>query len=144
MLYLILILDISVGYSTLQDGIPKTEGNGSATELLPQTHKEQVQQDFLGKMQDLPEETSLEQQEYLWVPKERLCWVSPEMPANMARVPAISKHKAFSDSSQMTPRITDARTRGKEARYLIDIMWQHCVAQVCLNQFPIRSPWVNA
>nr|XP_025146451.1 ankyrin-2 isoform X25 [Bubalus bubalis] len=56
--------DISVGYSTLQDGIPKTEGNGSATELLPQTHKEQVQQDFLGKMQDLPEETSLEQQEY--------------------------------------------------------------------------------
>ena len=57
--------DISVGYSTLQDGIPKTEGNGSATELLPQTHKEQVQQDFSGKMQDLPEETSLEQQEYL-------------------------------------------------------------------------------
>ncbi|XP_044802055.2 ankyrin-2 isoform X30 [Bubalus bubalis] len=56
--------DISVGYSTLQDGIPKTEGNGSATELLPQTHKEQVQQDFSGKMQDLPEETSLEQQEY--------------------------------------------------------------------------------
>ncbi|XP_055443980.1 ankyrin-2 isoform X13 [Bubalus kerabau] len=56
--------DISVGYSTLQDGIPKTEGNGSATELLPQTHKEQVQQAFLGKMQDLPEETSLEQQEY--------------------------------------------------------------------------------
>jgi hypothetical protein len=44
------------------------------------------------------------------------------MPANMARVPAISKHKAFSDSSQMTPLITNARTRGKEARYLIDIM----------------------
>ncbi|XP_070228073.1 ankyrin-2 isoform X15 [Bos mutus] len=56
--------DISVGYSTLQDGIPKTEGDGSATELLPQTQKEQVQQDFSGKMQDLPEESSLEQQEY--------------------------------------------------------------------------------
>ncbi|XP_070308441.1 ankyrin-2 isoform X40 [Odocoileus virginianus] len=56
--------DISVGYSTFQDGIPKTEGDGSATELLPQTHKEQVQQDFSGKMQDQPEESSLEQQEY--------------------------------------------------------------------------------
>ncbi|XP_060272725.1 ankyrin-2 isoform X26 [Ovis aries] len=56
--------DISVGYSTFQDGIPKTEGDGSATELLPQTQKEQVQQDFSGKMQDLPEESSLEQQEY--------------------------------------------------------------------------------
>ncbi|XP_024849262.1 ankyrin-2 isoform X17 [Bos indicus] len=56
--------DISVGYSTLQDGIPKTEGDGSATELLPQTQKEQVQQDFSGKMQDLPEESALEQQEY--------------------------------------------------------------------------------
>ncbi|XP_040093376.1 ankyrin-2 isoform X10 [Oryx dammah] len=56
--------DISVGYSTFQDGIPKTEGDGSATELLPQTHKEQVQQDFSGRMQDLPKESSLEQQEY--------------------------------------------------------------------------------
>lgn len=56
--------DISVGYSTFQDGIPKSEGDGSATELLPQTQKEQVQRDFSGKMQDLPEESSLEQQEY--------------------------------------------------------------------------------
>ncbi|KAL0594381.1 Ankyrin-2 [Plecturocebus cupreus] len=57
--------DISVGYSTFQDGIPKTEGDSSATALFPPTHKEQVQQDFSGKMQDLPEESSLEyQQEY--------------------------------------------------------------------------------
>uniref|UniRef100_A0A2K6PEY1 Ankyrin 2 n=1 Tax=Rhinopithecus roxellana TaxID=61622 RepID=A0A2K6PEY1_RHIRO len=57
--------DISVGYSTFQDGIPKTEGDSSATALFPQTHKEEVQQDFSGKMQDLPEESSLEyQQEY--------------------------------------------------------------------------------
>ncbi|XP_047655210.1 ankyrin-2 isoform X14 [Phacochoerus africanus] len=56
--------DISVGYSTFQDSIPKTEGDGSVTELLPKTHEEQVQQDFSGKMQDLPEESSLEQQEY--------------------------------------------------------------------------------
>uniref|UniRef100_A0A8C9K2M4 Ankyrin 2 n=1 Tax=Panthera tigris altaica TaxID=74533 RepID=A0A8C9K2M4_PANTA len=57
--------DISVGYSTFQDCIPKTEGDSSATELFPQTHKEQVQQDFSGKMQDLPEESTLEcQQEY--------------------------------------------------------------------------------
>ncbi|KAL4843570.1 hypothetical protein H8958_016394 [Nasalis larvatus] len=57
--------DISVGYSTFQDGIPKTEGDSSATALFPQTHKEEVQHDFSGKMQDLPEESSLEyQQEY--------------------------------------------------------------------------------
>ncbi|XP_070949266.1 ankyrin-2 isoform X39 [Macaca nemestrina] len=57
--------DISVGYSTFQDSIPKTEGDSSATALFPQTHKEQVQQDFSGKMQDLPEESSLEyRQEY--------------------------------------------------------------------------------
>ncbi|XP_031519881.1 ankyrin-2 isoform X16 [Papio anubis] len=57
--------DISVGYSTFQDGIPKTEGDSSASALFPQTHKEQVQQDFSGKMQDLPEESSLEyRQEY--------------------------------------------------------------------------------
>lgn len=57
--------DISVGYSTFQDCIPKAEGDSSATELFPQTHKEQVQQDFSGKTQGLPEESSLEcQQEY--------------------------------------------------------------------------------
>ncbi|XP_045393458.1 ankyrin-2 isoform X5 [Lemur catta] len=57
--------DISVGYSTFQDSIPKTDGDGPATGLVPQTEKEQVQQDFSGKMQDLPEELSLEhQQEY--------------------------------------------------------------------------------
>ncbi|KAM9237224.1 ankyrin-2 isoform 2-T2 [Dugong dugon] len=57
--------DISVGYSMFQDFIPKTEGDTSAAELLSQTDKEQVQQDFSGKMQDLTEESSLEhQQEY--------------------------------------------------------------------------------
>lgn len=58
--------DISVGYSTLQDCVPKIEGDSSATELFPQTQKERVEQDFSGKIQDLPEKSSLEcQQEYL-------------------------------------------------------------------------------
>ncbi|KAG8519420.1 Ankyrin-2 [Galemys pyrenaicus] len=57
--------DISVGYSTFQDYILKTEGDGSATELFPHPPKEQVQQDFSGKKQDLPEESPPErQQEY--------------------------------------------------------------------------------
>nr|XP_045370978.1 ankyrin-2 isoform X30 [Camelus bactrianus] len=56
--------DISVGYSTFQDSIPKTEGDISATEHLPPTHQEHAQQDFSGKMQDQPEEPSLEQQQY--------------------------------------------------------------------------------
>ncbi|XP_053424354.1 ankyrin-2 isoform X8 [Nycticebus coucang] len=57
--------DISVGYSMFQDSILKTEGDSSATALFSQTPKEQAQQDFSGKMQDLAEESSLEyQQEY--------------------------------------------------------------------------------
>nr|XP_045000435.1 ankyrin-2 isoform X20 [Jaculus jaculus] len=52
--------DISVGYSTFQDCIPKTDGEGSVTALSPQLHKEPVQHDFSGKMQDLPND----QQEY--------------------------------------------------------------------------------
>ncbi|XP_036857046.2 ankyrin-2 isoform X18 [Manis javanica] len=57
--------DISVGYSTLQDCVPKIEGDSSATELFSQTQRERVEQDFSGKMQDLREKSSLEcQQEY--------------------------------------------------------------------------------
>ncbi|XP_076998617.1 ankyrin-2 isoform X25 [Tamandua tetradactyla] len=57
--------DISVGYTTFQDCIPKTEGDSSEAELFPHTHKEQVQQNFSGKMQDLTEESSLgHRQEY--------------------------------------------------------------------------------
>ncbi|XP_021102278.1 ankyrin-2 isoform X31 [Heterocephalus glaber] len=53
--------DISVGYPTSQDYVPQTEGNSSAVALSPQMHREQVQQDFSGKIQDLPDV----QQEYL-------------------------------------------------------------------------------
>ncbi|KAM4834472.1 ankyrin-2 [Thomomys bottae] len=52
--------DISGGYSTFQDGTPKMEVDHSEATLSPQMHKEQVPQDFSGKMQDLPED----QQEY--------------------------------------------------------------------------------
>ncbi|XP_031231295.1 ankyrin-2 isoform X45 [Mastomys coucha] len=47
--------DISVGYSTFQDCIPKTEGDSPAAALSPQMHQEPVQQDFSGKMQDQQE-----------------------------------------------------------------------------------------
>ncbi|XP_052587609.1 ankyrin-2 isoform X45 [Peromyscus californicus insignis] len=47
--------DISVGYSTFQDCIPKTEGDSPAATFSPQTHQEPVQQDFSGKMQDQQE-----------------------------------------------------------------------------------------
>ncbi|KAM6221502.1 ankyrin-2 isoform 3-T3 [Rhynchocyon petersi] len=57
--------DISVGYSTFQDCIPKNEEDSTAAEFLPQVDKEQVQQDFSGKMQDLNAGSPLEhQQEY--------------------------------------------------------------------------------
>lgn len=45
--------------------IPKTEGDGSASELLPRLQKEQVQQVSQGKCKTCPEESSLEQQECL-------------------------------------------------------------------------------
>ncbi|XP_042553505.1 ankyrin-2 isoform X3 [Dipodomys spectabilis] len=48
--------DISGGYSTFQDCTPKAEVDPSEPVLSPQVHKEQVQQDFSGKMQDLPED----------------------------------------------------------------------------------------
>uniref|UniRef100_A0A2K6FRL1 Ankyrin 2 n=1 Tax=Propithecus coquereli TaxID=379532 RepID=A0A2K6FRL1_PROCO len=63
--------DISVGYSTFQDSVPKTDGDSSATVPVPQTEKEQVQQDFSGKMQDLPEESSLEHQQEYFVTSPR-------------------------------------------------------------------------
>ncbi|XP_036046216.1 ankyrin-2 isoform X43 [Onychomys torridus] len=47
--------DISVGYSTFQDCIPKTEGDSPAAALSPQMHPEPAQQDFSGKMQDQQE-----------------------------------------------------------------------------------------
>ncbi|XP_029419736.1 ankyrin-2 isoform X21 [Nannospalax galili] len=52
--------DISVSYSTFQDCIPQTEEDSSATAVSPQMHKEPIQQDFSGKMQDMP----VNQQEY--------------------------------------------------------------------------------
>lgn len=47
--------DISVGYSTFQDCLPKTEGDSPAAALSPQMHQEPVQQDFSGKTQDQQE-----------------------------------------------------------------------------------------
>ncbi|XP_055484036.1 ankyrin-2 isoform X18 [Psammomys obesus] len=47
--------DISVGYSTFQDCIPKTEGDSPAAALSPQMHQDPIQQDFSGKMQDQQE-----------------------------------------------------------------------------------------
>nr|XP_048312657.1 ankyrin-2 isoform X3 [Myodes glareolus] len=47
--------DISVGYSTFQDCIPKTDGDSPAAVLSPQMHQEPVQQDFSGKIQDQQE-----------------------------------------------------------------------------------------
>ncbi|XP_021051045.1 ankyrin-2 isoform X3 [Mus pahari] len=47
--------DISVGYSTFQDCLPKTEGDIPAAALSPQVHQEPVQQDFSGKTQDQQE-----------------------------------------------------------------------------------------
>ncbi|XP_068951502.1 ankyrin-2 isoform X2 [Petaurus breviceps papuanus] len=57
--------DISVGYSSFQDGIPKTEGELTVEELTQQIHKERVQVEFSGKLEDLVEDSPVDhQQEY--------------------------------------------------------------------------------
>ncbi|XP_072480754.1 ankyrin-2 isoform X23 [Notamacropus eugenii] len=57
--------DISVGYSSLQDGIPKIEGELTVEELTQQIHKERAQAEFSGKLEDLVEDSPVDhQQEY--------------------------------------------------------------------------------
>ncbi|KAM6346068.1 ankyrin-2 [Podargus strigoides] len=57
--------DVSVSYSPFQDSTLRSEAEVSMAELLRQAHKEQVQAEFSGKPQDVPEKTSASQREYL-------------------------------------------------------------------------------
>ncbi|XP_071664255.1 ankyrin-2 isoform X21 [Patagioenas fasciata] len=56
--------DVSVSYSPFQDSTPRSEAELSMPELLRQAHKEQVEAEFSGKPQDVPEKTSASQHEY--------------------------------------------------------------------------------
>ncbi|XP_010001158.1 PREDICTED: ankyrin-2 [Chaetura pelagica] len=56
--------DVSVSYSPFQDSTPRSEAEVSMAELLRQAHKEQVEAEFSGKLQDVPEKTSASQHEY--------------------------------------------------------------------------------
>ncbi|KAM9580719.1 ankyrin-2 isoform 9-T9 [Guaruba guarouba] len=56
--------DGSVSYSPFQDSTPRSDAEVSMAELLRQAHKEQVQAEFSGKPQDVPEKSSASSQEY--------------------------------------------------------------------------------
>ncbi|NWW84872.1 ANK2 protein, partial [Rhynochetos jubatus] len=56
--------DVSVSYSPFQDSTPRSEAEVSMAELLRQAHKEQVEAEFSGKTQDVPEKPSVSQHEY--------------------------------------------------------------------------------
>ncbi|NXC39250.1 ANK2 protein, partial [Penelope pileata] len=56
--------DVSVSYSPFQDSTPRSEAELSMAELLRQAHKEQVDAEFSGKLQDVAEKTSVSQREY--------------------------------------------------------------------------------
>ncbi|XP_063271490.1 ankyrin-2 isoform X13 [Prinia subflava] len=56
--------DVSVSYSPFQDSTPRSEAEVSMAELLRQAHKEQVEAEFSGKLQDVPGKPSASQQEY--------------------------------------------------------------------------------
>uniref|UniRef100_A0A8C8BFZ8 Ankyrin 2 n=1 Tax=Otus sunia TaxID=257818 RepID=A0A8C8BFZ8_9STRI len=55
--------DVSVSYSPFQDSTPRSEAEVPMPELLRQAHKEQVEAEFSGKPQDVPEKTSASQHE---------------------------------------------------------------------------------
>ncbi|NXX11295.1 ANK2 protein, partial [Podargus strigoides] len=57
--------DVSVSCSPFQDSTLRSEAEVSMAELLRQAHKEQVEAEFSGKPQDVPEKTSASQHEYL-------------------------------------------------------------------------------
>ncbi|NXX90319.1 ANK2 protein, partial [Centropus bengalensis] len=56
--------DVSVSYSPFPDSTPRSEADGSMAELLRQAHKEQVEAEFSGKPQGLPQNPSASQHEY--------------------------------------------------------------------------------
>ncbi|NWH63218.1 ANK2 protein, partial [Geococcyx californianus] len=56
--------DVSVSYSPFPDSTPRSEAEASMAELLRQAHKEQVEAEFSGKPQDLPQNPSASQQGY--------------------------------------------------------------------------------
>ncbi|XP_074761336.1 ankyrin-2 isoform X14 [Athene noctua] len=55
--------DVSVSYSPFQDSTPRSEAEVPMAELLRQAHKEQVEAEFSGKPQDVPEKTTASQHE---------------------------------------------------------------------------------
>uniref|UniRef100_A0A8C0IJG2 Ankyrin 2 n=1 Tax=Bubo bubo TaxID=30461 RepID=A0A8C0IJG2_BUBBB len=55
--------DVSVSYSPFQDSTPRSEAEVPMAELLRQAHKEQVEAEFSGKPQDVPEKPSASQHE---------------------------------------------------------------------------------
>ncbi|XP_056212360.1 ankyrin-2 isoform X12 [Falco biarmicus] len=60
--------DVSVSYSPFQDSTPRSEAEVSMAELLRQAHKEQVEAEFSGKPQDMPEKTSSQHEYFVTTP----------------------------------------------------------------------------
>ncbi|XP_040440998.1 ankyrin-2 isoform X30 [Falco naumanni] len=60
--------DVSVSYSPFQDSTPRSEAEVSMAELLRQAHKEQVEVEFSGKPQDMPEKTSSQHEYFVTTP----------------------------------------------------------------------------
>ncbi|NXY42128.1 ANK2 protein, partial [Ceuthmochares aereus] len=56
--------DVSVSYSPFPDSTPRSEADVSMADLLRPAHKEQVEAEFSGKPQDLPQKPSASQHEY--------------------------------------------------------------------------------
>ncbi|XP_026703209.1 ankyrin-2 isoform X22 [Athene cunicularia] len=55
--------DVSVSYSPFQDSTPRSEAEVPMAELLRQAHKEQIEAEFSGKPQDVPEKPTASQHE---------------------------------------------------------------------------------
>ncbi|XP_043368955.1 ankyrin-2 isoform X29 [Dermochelys coriacea] len=90
--------DTSVSYSSFQEATPRTETDISVAELLQQAHKERVQAEFSGKLQDLPEDSSAAEQEcFVTTPEtEESIALKAEKAAGFAK----EKSKGFTTGSE--------------------------------------------
>ncbi|NXC68395.1 ANK2 protein, partial [Anhinga anhinga] len=103
--------DVSVSYSPFQDSTPRSEAEASMAELLRQAHKEQVEAEFSGKPQDVPEKPPASQREYFVTTPE-----TEQSAAPVAGKAASEKSASFSaaneEREQTPPQPPSSAQRG--------------------------------
>ncbi|NXW84110.1 ANK2 protein, partial [Alopecoenas beccarii] len=103
--------DVSVSYSPFQDSTPRSEAEVSMPELLRQAHKEQVEAEFSGKPQDVPEKTSASQHEY-FVPTPGTEQSTAPVTGKAASEKSAHFHTAKEEKEKPSPQPPSSAQRG--------------------------------